>query len=68
MKKGDVLLHLENIQPGADVQAQVASIEAAESGMKAAGSNYDMAVATAAQRQSDFDKAQARLAALAATL
>jgi HlyD family secretion protein len=58
VKKGDVLLHLENIQPGADVQAQVASIEAAESGMKAAGSNFDMAVATAAQRQSDFTKAQ----------
>ena len=47
VKKGDILLHLENIQPGADVQAQVASIEAAESGMKAAGSNYDVAVATA---------------------
>ncbi len=58
VKKGDVLLHLENIQPGADVQAQVASIEAAESGMKASGSNFDMAVATAAQRQADFTKAQ----------
>jgi HlyD family secretion protein len=58
VKKGDVLLHLENIQPGADVQAQVASIDAAESGMKASGSNFDMAVATAAQRQSDLTKAQ----------
>ncbi|MDR3721835.1 MAG: efflux RND transporter periplasmic adaptor subunit, partial [Candidatus Acidoferrales bacterium] len=58
VKKGDILLHLENIQPGADVQAQVASIEAAESGMKAAGSNFDVAVATAAQRQADFTKAQ----------
>jgi HlyD family secretion protein len=57
VKKGDVLLHLENIQPGADVQAQQASIEAAESGMRAAGSNFDMATATAAQRQSDFTKA-----------
>src|SRR5271170_2782012 len=57
VKKGDVLLRLENIQPGADVQAQVASIEAAESGMKAAGSNFDVAVATAAQRQSDLTKA-----------
>src|ERR1700685_373723 len=37
VKKGDVLLHLENIQPGADVQAQQASIDAAESGMRAAG-------------------------------
>lgn len=58
VKKGDVLLHLENIQPGADVQAQVASIDAAQSGMQAASANYDMAVATAAQRQSDFDKAK----------
>src|SRR5579863_4635023 len=58
VKKGDVLLHLENIQPGADVEAQQASIEAAESGMKAAGANFDMAVATASQRQSDLAKAQ----------
>ncbi|MGA3293208.1 MAG: efflux RND transporter periplasmic adaptor subunit [Candidatus Acidiferrales bacterium] len=58
VKKGDVLLHLENIQPGADVQAQVASIEAAESGMKAAGATFDAAVATLSQRQSDLNKAQ----------
>jgi HlyD family secretion protein len=58
VKKGDVLLHLENIQPGADVQAQVATIDAAQSGMQASAANYDMAVATAAQRQSDFDKAK----------
>jgi HlyD family secretion protein len=58
VKKGDVLLHLENIQPGADVQAQQDSIEAAESGMKAAAANFDMAVATSAQRQSDLTKAQ----------
>src|ERR1700684_1961979 len=58
VKKGDVLLHLENIQPGADVQAQVASIDAAQSGMKAAAASYDSAVATAAQRQSDLTKAQ----------
>ena len=58
VKKGDVLLHLENIQPGADVQAQIASIQAAESGMKAASASYDAAVATLAQRQSDLDKAK----------
>src|SRR6202167_196593 len=58
VKKGDVLLHLENIQPGADVQAQVASIDAAQSGMKAAAANFDSAGATAAQRQSDLTKAQ----------
>jgi HlyD family secretion protein len=58
VKKGDVLLHLENIQPGADVQAQVASISSAEAGMQAAAANYDMAVATLAQRQADLDKAK----------
>lgn len=58
VKRGDVLLHIENVQPGADVQAQVASIEAAEAGMKAAAANYDSEVATLAQRQSDLTKAQ----------
>jgi HlyD family secretion protein len=58
VKKGDVLLHLENIQPGADVQAQVASIDAADAGMKAAAAGYDSAVALLAQRQSDLDKAK----------
>ena len=56
IKKGDVLLHLENIQPGADVQAQAASVEAAAGAMKAAAANYDSAVATLAQRQADLDK------------
>jgi HlyD family secretion protein len=58
VKKGDILLHLENIQPGADVQAQIAGINASESGMKAAAAGYDSAVATLAQRQSDLDKAK----------
>src|SRR3984957_4898722 len=58
VKKGDVLLHLENIQPGADVQAQVAGISAAQAGVKAAGAAYDASVATQAQRQSDLDKAK----------
>ncbi len=48
MKKGDVLLRVESIQPGADVQAQAASIDAADAGMKAASANYDSAVATLA--------------------
>jgi len=58
VKKGDVLLHLENIQPGADVQAQIASIQGADFGMKAANASYDASVATLAQRQSDLDKAK----------
>lgn len=57
VKKGDVLLHLESVQPGADVQAQQASIDAAIAAMKGASANYDSAVATVAQRQSDMNKA-----------
>ncbi len=58
VKKGDVLLHLENIQPGADVQAQQASIDAAAAALQAGQANYDAALATVAQRQSDLDKAK----------
>jgi HlyD family secretion protein len=58
VKKGDVLLHLENIQPGADVQAQIATIEASDAGMRAAAAGYDSAVATLAQRQADLEKAR----------
>jgi HlyD family secretion protein len=58
VKKGDVLLHLENVQPGADVRAQMAGIDASQAGMQAAAASYDSAVATLAQRQSDFDKAK----------
>ncbi len=58
VKKGDVLLKLENIQPGADVAAQEASIDSTEAGMRAAAANYDSAVATLAQRQADLEKAR----------
>ncbi|MGA7917273.1 MAG: efflux RND transporter periplasmic adaptor subunit [Candidatus Acidiferrales bacterium] len=58
VKKGDVLLKLENIQPGADVAAQEATIDATEAGMRAAAANYDSAVATLAQRQADLEKAR----------
>ena len=58
VKKGDILLKLESIQPGADVQAQKAAIDASEAGMQVAAANYDAAVATQAQRQSDLDKAK----------
>ncbi len=58
VKKGDVLLHLENIQPGADVQAQEASIGAASAALQAAGANYQGALSTVAQRQADLDKAK----------
>lgn len=58
VKKGDVLMNLENVQPGADVAAQSASVAASEAGMKAADANYQSAVATLAQRQADMEKAK----------
>jgi HlyD family secretion protein len=58
VKKGDVLLRLESIQPGADVEAQADSVQGSEAGMKAASANYDAAVATLSQRQSDLEKAK----------
>ncbi|MGB8655606.1 MAG: efflux RND transporter periplasmic adaptor subunit [Candidatus Acidiferrales bacterium] len=57
VKKGDVLLKLENIQPTSDVVAQEASLQASEDGLKVADANYESAVATMAQRQADLDKA-----------
>src|SRR5215467_169533 len=56
--KGDVLLHLESIQAGADVQAQMANLQGSEAAMKAASASYDAAVATLFQRQSDLEKAK----------
>jgi HlyD family secretion protein len=58
VKKGDILLKLENIQPGADVQAQQAQIDSNEAGMRMSQANYDSAVATLAQRQADLTKAK----------
>jgi HlyD family secretion protein len=58
VKKGDILLRLENIQPGADVLAQKAAIDGSEAGMRVAAASYDSAIATQAQRQSDLEKAK----------
>lgn len=58
VKRGDILLHLENVQPGADVQAQEANIDAVTAAMKVAEANYDSAIATVSQRQADLDKAK----------
>ena len=56
--RGDILLRLENIQPGADVQAQEDSVQGAEAAMQVADANYAAAQATLAQRQSDLEKAK----------
>src|ERR1700682_4714345 len=39
VRKGDVLLRLENVQPSADVDAQRAGIQSADSGVKSAEAN-----------------------------
>ncbi|HVB87659.1 MAG TPA: efflux RND transporter periplasmic adaptor subunit [Candidatus Dormibacteraeota bacterium] len=58
VNKGAVLLRLDNVQPGADVQAQKATIDAATSATKAAEANYDSAVATLQQQQANLEKAK----------
>lgn len=55
---GAVLLRLDNIQPGADVQAQKDTIDAATSAMKAAAANYDSALANLQQQQANLQKAK----------
>ncbi len=58
VKRGDVLLRLESIQPGADVDAQRAAIRSAEDGVKSSEASYRSAQATVAQRQADFEHAK----------
>ncbi|MFZ0736693.1 MAG: efflux RND transporter periplasmic adaptor subunit [Candidatus Acidiferrales bacterium] len=58
VRKGDVLLKLESIQPAADVQAQEAGIQSSDAAVQAAEASYKSAQATLAQRQSDFQKAR----------
>jgi HlyD family secretion protein len=58
VNRGDVLLRLDNIQPGADVMAQQATIDGAESARKVAEANYESSVATLQQQQANLDKAK----------
>ena len=58
IKKGDVLLTQENIQANADVQAQAAAINSAESGVHAAEASYKSAQADLAQQQANLEKAK----------
>jgi HlyD family secretion protein len=57
VKQGDVLLRLENVQPGADVDAQRAAIQAAEDSVKSSEANFRSAQSTVAQRQADYEHA-----------
>jgi HlyD family secretion protein len=56
IKKGQVLLTQENIQANADVQAQSAAINSAESGVQASEASYKSAQADLVQQQANLEK------------
>lgn len=58
VKRGDILLRLESIQPAADVAAQEASIGSSDAAIRMTEANYQAAQATEQQRQSDLEKAK----------
>ena len=58
IKKGEVLLTQENIQANADVEAQAASINSAESGVQASEASYKSAQADLVQQQANLEKAK----------
>jgi len=58
VKKGDRLLLQENIQASADVQAQAASINSAESGVEAAEASYKAAQSDLLLQQANLEKAR----------
>ncbi len=58
VKKGDVLLRLESVQPAADVNAQRAGIAAAEAGVKSADANDVSAQADIKSRAADLEHAK----------
>ena len=56
--KGQVLLTQENIQANADVQAQAAAINSAESGVQAGEASYKSAQSDLLQAQANLEKAK----------
>ena len=58
IKKGDRLLLQENIQANADVQAQAAAINSAESGVQASEASYKSAQSDLLQQQANLEKAK----------
>jgi HlyD family secretion protein len=58
VKKGDVLLRLESVQPAADVNAQRAGIGAAEAGVKSAEANDVSSQADIKSRAADLEHAK----------
>src|SRR5450756_954958 len=55
VKKGDVLLRLENVQPAADVDAQRAGIQSADAGIKSAEANDVSSQADIKSRAADLE-------------
>lgn len=58
VRKGDVLLRLENVQPTADVEAQQAALGSSEAAVRSAEANYRSAQAELAQRKADLERAK----------
>jgi HlyD family secretion protein len=58
VKKGDVLLRLESVQPAADVNAQRASIASADAGVKSAQANDVSSQADIKSRAADLEHAK----------
>src|SRR5256885_6389616 len=58
VKKGDRLLLQENIQATADVQAQAAAINSAESGVLASEASYKAAQSDLLMQQANLEKAK----------
>jgi len=58
VKKGDRLLLQENIQANADVQAQSAAVNSAESGVQAAEASFRQAQADLISQQANLEKAK----------
>jgi HlyD family secretion protein len=58
IKKGDVLLQQENVQPAADVEAQQSAISASEAGVQSAEATYKAAQADLIQQQANLEKAK----------
>ena len=58
VRRGDVLLRLENVQPEADVAAQRAGLDSAEAAVQSAQATAVSAAADVEQRKADLDRAR----------
>jgi HlyD family secretion protein len=58
VKKGDVLLHVESVQPAADVKAQQANLNSMDAGIQSAEANDRSAQADVKQSEANLEKAQ----------